>query len=81
MQQQVERVQVVQTGLGDFFGQGFEENALALQLLDQRRIAPRVLEYRVDQYRRACGAITQQVAVGAGLRVEQLAKDQHRSVP
>jgi hypothetical protein len=52
------------------------------QLLDQRRVARRLLEHRVDQDRRARPArpaIAQQITVGRGLRVEELPEDKHVS--
>jgi len=51
------------------------------ELGDQCRIAPHLLEHRVDQHRRACAAVAQEVGVGRGLRIEQLTKDQHCAPP
>ncbi len=50
---------------------------LEAQLLDERRVAPRLLEHRVDQQRLAAGGVGEQIGVSRGLRVEQLAKN-HR---
>jgi hypothetical protein len=51
------------------------EFELQAQFLDQRRVAPRVLEHRVDQHRLARERIGEQVGVGGGLRIEQLAEN------
>jgi hypothetical protein len=39
VQQQVERVEVFQAGVGHFIGQGFDQHALALQFFDERGFA------------------------------------------
>ena len=49
------------------------------QLVDQRRVAPHLLEHRIDDDRLAAFRIGQQIGVGRGGRIEQLAEDQHRS--
>src|SRR3954471_1875380 len=50
---------------------------LKAQLLDKRRVAPRLLEYRIDQHRFAARVVGEQIRVRRGLRIEQLTKD-HR---
>ena len=47
------------------------------QLLDQRRVAAHLLEYRIDDDRRTAAAIGEQIGVGGGRRIEQLPEDQH----
>ena len=49
-----------------------------LQLLQQSRIAARLLIDRIDQHGLARPSVGEQVGVGRGVRIEQLAKDQHR---
>ena len=47
---------------------------LEAELVDQRGVAPRLLEDRIDQHRLAAAAIGQQVRVGRRLRIEELAE-------
>jgi hypothetical protein len=47
------------------------------QLLQQRGVAPCLLEHRIDHHRLAVVAIGEQVGVGRGLRVEELSEYQH----
>src|SRR5262245_33954182 len=44
------------------------------ELLDQRRVAPRLLEHRVDEQCITRGGVGQQVGIGGGLRVVELAE-------
>ena len=50
---------------------------LQAKLFDQRAVAPRLLEYRIDQHRFMRGRVPQQIGVGGGGGVEHLAEDQH----
>ena len=52
-------------------------NEFDVELLDQRGVALRLLEDRVDQDRLAAAAIGQQIRVRRRLRIEKLAEDQH----
>jgi hypothetical protein len=69
-----------QRGPGDVIGvdMGFQRgDEVEAEFGDERRVAPHLLENRVDQHRGAALAVAQQIGVGRGLRIEQLAKDQH----
>ena len=48
------------------------------ELLDQRRIAPRLLEHRVDEQRIARALIRQQIGISRGLRIVELAEYHRR---
>src|SRR5712671_6034417 len=50
------------------------------ELGHQRRVAPHLLKYRIDEHRLAGLAVAEQVGVSRRGRVEQLAEDQHRRV-
>jgi len=49
-----------------------------IQLGDQRRVAPHLLEHRIDQHRFLARRAAQQIGVGRRGRIEQLAEDEHR---
>ncbi|MGH7046544.1 MAG: hypothetical protein ACREE2_09195 [Stellaceae bacterium] len=51
------------------------------QFGDQRRVAPHVFAHRVDADRLAPLPVGEQIGVGRGRRIEQLAKDRHRRAP
>ena len=51
---------------------------LQAELRHQRRVASRLLEHRVDQHRLARARVREQVGVGRGLRIEELAKDHYQ---
>ena len=51
---------------------------LQLELVDQRRIASRLLEHRIDQHRGFAAPIGEQIRICRRLRIEELAEDQHR---
>ena len=52
-----------------------------VDLADQRDIAPRLLEHRIDEHRLARARVGEHVRVGGRLRIEELAKDEHRYSP
>ena len=61
---------------------GFERvDELQAELGDQRRVAPDLLEHRVDDDRGPARAVAEQIGVGRGWRVEELPKHQHRPTP
>ena len=51
--------------------------SLRSELAQQRGVAPRLLEHRIDQHRLARAGVAEQVRVRRRLRIEQLAEDQH----
>ena len=51
------------------------------ELADQRRVAPRLLEYRIDQQRLFRDAAAEQIGVGRRGRIEELAEHEHRPSP
>ena len=56
---------------------GFERgDELEAQFVDQRRVAPHLLEDRIDQDRFAAFAAGEQIGIGRGLRIEQLPEDE-----
>ena len=52
-------------------------NERELELAQQRSVATRLFEYRIDENGLAAARIAEQIGVGRGLRIEQLAEDQH----
>ncbi len=67
-------------GAGDVVGMdmGFERIGEAQsKLLDQRRVAAHLLEYRIDDHGCTAAPVGEQIGVGGGRRIEQLPEDQH----
>jgi len=70
---------VHQPAAGDVVGVGMGVDARHqgdAKFLNQREITGVLLEHRVDQHALATGRVGQQIGVGAGIGVKQLAKEQ-----